>query len=74
MFAAILESLPKRGRYDDYLTLAGQLRPLLQRIGGFVDNERFESGGRCPWALASSCDSVGSAVDRFASHAERRVV
>ena len=43
MFAAIFEILPKRGRYEDYLTLAGQLRPLLQRIDGFVDSERFES-------------------------------
>jgi heme-degrading monooxygenase HmoA len=54
MFVAIFEILPKRGRYDDYLTLAGQLRPLLQRIDGFVDNERFESQTRSGWILSVS--------------------
>jgi heme-degrading monooxygenase HmoA len=54
MFVAIFEILPKRGRYDDYLTLAGQLRPLLQRIDGFIDNERFESQTRPGWMLSVS--------------------
>jgi heme-degrading monooxygenase HmoA len=54
MFVAIFEILPKPGRYDDYLTLAGQLRPLLQRIDGFIDNERFESQTRPGWILSVS--------------------
>jgi len=54
MFAAIFEILPKRERFEDYLTLAKQLRPLLQKINGFVDNERFESQSRRSWILSVS--------------------
>jgi heme-degrading monooxygenase HmoA len=54
MFAAIFEILPKPRRYDDYLALARHLRPLLQRIDGFVDNERFESQTRSGWILSVS--------------------
>jgi heme-degrading monooxygenase HmoA len=54
MFAAIFEILPKRERFEDYLTLAKQLRPLLQKMDGFVDNERFESQTRRGWILSVS--------------------
>ena len=43
MFAVIFVVHPKPGRKDDYLELAGQLKPILERIDGFIDNERFES-------------------------------
>src|SRR5262249_15677555 len=46
MFAAIFEILPKRERFENYLILAKQLRPLLQKMDGFLDNERFESKTR----------------------------
>jgi heme-degrading monooxygenase HmoA len=54
MFTAIFEILPKRERFEDYLTLAKQLRPLLQKMDGFVDNERFESQTRRGWILSVS--------------------
>jgi heme-degrading monooxygenase HmoA len=54
MFAAIFEILPRRKRFEEYLSLAKQLRPLLQRIDGFVDNERFESQTRKGWILSVS--------------------
>jgi heme-degrading monooxygenase HmoA len=54
MFAAIFEILPKRERFEDYFTLGKQLRPLLQKINGFVDNERFESQTRRGWILSVS--------------------
>jgi heme-degrading monooxygenase HmoA len=54
MFAAIFEILPKRERFEDYLTLAKQLRPLLQKMDGFVDNERFGSQTRRGWILSVS--------------------
>lgn len=54
MFAAIFTILPKRERVEDYLTLAKQLRPLLQKIDGFFDNERFESQSRTGWILSVS--------------------
>jgi heme-degrading monooxygenase HmoA len=43
MFAVIFEVQPKRERWDDYLALAKQLRPKLEAIDGFIDNERFGS-------------------------------
>lgn len=43
MFAVIFEVQPKAGRFDDYLDLAKHLRPELEKIDGFIDNERFAS-------------------------------
>jgi heme-degrading monooxygenase HmoA len=43
MFAVIFEVQPKTERWSDYLDLAGLLRPELEKIDGFVDNERFAS-------------------------------
>ena len=43
MFAVIFEVKPRPERWDDYLALAKLLKPELERIDGFVDNERFES-------------------------------
>src|SRR5215475_13993984 len=43
MFAVIFEVRPKKERWDDYLALAGQLKPKLEAIDGFVENERFGS-------------------------------
>jgi heme-degrading monooxygenase HmoA len=41
MFAVIFEVQPKRDRWEDYLALAGSLRPELEKIDGFIANERF---------------------------------
>lgn len=43
MIAILFEVHPREGRRQDYLDLAARLRPLLERIGGFVSVERFES-------------------------------
>jgi heme-degrading monooxygenase HmoA len=43
MFAVIFEVQPKKERFDDYLGLAKQLKPKLEAIDGFIDNERFGS-------------------------------
>jgi heme-degrading monooxygenase HmoA len=43
MFAVIFEVVPKQERWDEYLELARLLRPEIERIDGFIDNERFES-------------------------------
>src|SRR5258708_13032590 len=43
MFAVIFEVQPKSERFDDYLALAKQLKPKLEAIDGFIDNERFKS-------------------------------
>src|ERR1700733_8107305 len=43
MFAVIFEVQPKPDRFDEYLELAKFLKPELEKIGGFIDNERFGS-------------------------------
>ena len=43
MFAVIFEVQPKSDRWDQYLDLAKQLRPELEQIAGFIDNERYKS-------------------------------
>jgi heme-degrading monooxygenase HmoA len=43
MFAVVFEVQPKPERWDDYLGLAGSLRPALEQIDGFIANERFAS-------------------------------
>jgi heme-degrading monooxygenase HmoA len=43
MIAVIFEVRPKPGRKEEYLGLAADLRPLLEKIDGFISVERFES-------------------------------
>lgn len=43
MIAVIFEVLPAEGRRQEYLDLAQQLRPELERIDGFISVERFQS-------------------------------
>jgi heme-degrading monooxygenase HmoA len=43
MFSVIFEVEPKHGKFDEYLNLAKELKPILESIEGFIDNERFES-------------------------------
>ena len=43
MIAVVFEVEPRPGRRQDYLGIAGELKPLLERIDGFVSIERFES-------------------------------
>jgi len=43
MIAVIFEVEPNDGRRDDYLGIAGALRPLLDGIDGFISIERFQS-------------------------------
>ena len=43
MLAVIFEVWPKAEHRQEYLDLAAELRPLLEKIDGFVSIERFES-------------------------------
>jgi heme-degrading monooxygenase HmoA len=54
MFSVIFEVNRKPDHLDDYLDLAKELKPILQKIDGFVDNERFESQLRKGWLLSHS--------------------
>ena len=51
MFAVIFEVTPKQSRWEDYLGYAQALKPELEKIEGFLDNERFESRTREPPAV-----------------------
>ena len=54
MFSVIFEVHPRPERFDLYLDLAKELRPILEAIDGFIDNERFESTRRPGWILSHS--------------------
>ena len=43
MIAVIFEVWPKPERKKQYLDIAAQLRPILEKIDGFISIERFES-------------------------------
>ncbi|MBV9395427.1 MAG: antibiotic biosynthesis monooxygenase [Methylobacteriaceae bacterium] len=43
MFAVIFVVQPHKHTFDDYLDHAKELKPILESIDGFIDNERFES-------------------------------
>jgi heme-degrading monooxygenase HmoA len=43
MFSVIFGVQPKDGRFDEYLGYAKLLKPEIERIDGFIDNERFAS-------------------------------
>ena len=54
MFSVIFEVHPKQEKFDLYLDLAKGLKPILEGIDGFIDNERFESTRRLGWILSHS--------------------
>ena len=54
MFSVIFEVHPRREKFDLYLELAKGLKPILEGIVGFIDNERFESTRRPGWILSHS--------------------
>ena len=43
MFVVIFEVQPRKDRFDDYLEIAKSLKPHIETIDGFIDNERFAS-------------------------------
>jgi heme-degrading monooxygenase HmoA len=43
MIAVIFEAVPNDGKQDAYLDAAAHLRPILERMDGFISVERFES-------------------------------
>jgi heme-degrading monooxygenase HmoA len=74
MFSVIFEVLPAQGRKDDYLELAKHLKPILESIDGFIDNERFESRRRPGWVLSHSTWRDEKSVVRWRTEGEHHVV
>jgi heme-degrading monooxygenase HmoA len=54
MFSVIFEVHPRQEKFELYLDLAKGLKPILEGIDGFIDNERFESTRRPGWILSHS--------------------
>ena len=74
MFSVIFEVQPNEGKKDDYLELAKHLKPRLETIDGFVDNERFESKLRPGWVLSHSTWRDEKSVVRWRTEGEHHVV
>jgi len=70
MFSVIFEVLPNEGKKDEYLGLAKHLKPILETIDGFVDNERFESQLRPGWVLSHSTWRDEKSVVRWRTEGE----
>ena len=65
MFAVIFEVKPRQERKDDYLALARTLKPELEKIDGFIDNERFGSQRTAGLVLSLSTWRDEKAVIRW---------
>ena len=74
MFSVIFEVLPVGDRKDEYLDLAKHLKPILETIDGFVDNERFESKRRPGWVLSHSTWRDEKSVVRWRTQGEHHVI
>jgi heme-degrading monooxygenase HmoA len=74
MFSVIFEVNRKPERANDYLELATHLKPILAKIDGFIDNERFESMGREGWLLSHSTWRDEKSVIRWRTEREHHQV
>jgi heme-degrading monooxygenase HmoA len=74
MFSVIFEVLPNEGNKDAYLDLAKHLKPILEKVEGFVDNERFESQLRPGWVLSHSTWRDEKSVVRWRTVGEHHAV
>jgi heme-degrading monooxygenase HmoA len=74
MFVVIFEVQPKKERWNDYLNFAKQLKPKLEAIDGFIDNERFRSKRTEGRLLSLSTWRDEKAVVRWRTHGEHHGV
>ena len=74
MFVVIFEVQPKAERWDDYLETAKLLRPEIEQIDGFVDNERFKSTRRPGWLLSHSTWRDEKSVVRWRTTGEHHAI
>jgi len=74
MFVVIFEVQPKAERWEEYLSLAGQLRPELEKIAGFIDNERYRSERTEGRVLSLSTWTDEKAVVRWRTHGQHHGV
>jgi len=72
MLAVIFEVIPAPGRKQEYLDLAAQLRPELEKIDGFISVERFASLSNENKLLSLSFWRDEEAVQRWRNFSEHR--
>jgi heme-degrading monooxygenase HmoA len=72
MIAVIFEVQPNPGRRDAYLDAAARLKPLLEKMDGFVSIERFESLTQPGKILSLSIWRDEEAVRRWRNVEEHR--
>jgi heme-degrading monooxygenase HmoA len=68
MYAVIFEVEPAPGRRQDYLDIAGRLRPELEKIEGFISVERFQSLTNEGKILSLSFWQDEAAIKRWRTH------
>ena len=74
MFAVIFEVQPRKERKDEYLAFGKALKPKLEAIDGFLDNERFASARTEGRVLSLSTWRDEKAVIRWRTHAQHHAV
>lgn len=74
MFIVIFEVEPKAGCFDDYLALAKELKPKLEAMEGFIDNERFKNRRDEGRILSLSTWADEKAVVRWRTHGGHHAV
>ena len=72
MYAVIFEVWPAKNRYDEYLNIAAELRPKLEKIDGFISIERFASLSEKGKILSLSIWRDEAAVKAWREHSDHR--
>jgi heme-degrading monooxygenase HmoA len=72
MIAVIFEVWPAEGRRQDYLDLAAELRPALEKMDGFISVERFQSITDPGKMLSLSIWRDEAAVTAWRNHMQHR--
>ena len=72
MIAVIFEVIPAEGRFQEYLALAADLKPALEKIDGFISVERFQSISDPSKILSLSIWRDEESVARWRNHAAHR--
>ena len=72
MIAVIFEAMPRAEKMSAYLNTAAELRPLLERIDGFISIERFQSLSDPTRLLSLSFWRDEEAVRQWRNVAEHR--
>lgn len=74
MFSGMLEVNPKSDQLDIYFGMARMLRPELEKIDGFVDNDRYSSLTRPGWLLSLSSWRDEKALVRWSIEAHHHKI